>query len=764
MTSRSRTRPAPPPTPRRSRRRQIAFVLASLVTGILALILVLSATTKEGKDAPLAWFYVVPSLVLFGASLWFLADAQATPPANSSDTEESRRLRRAWGLAVVGMILMVPVCVALRVFGKPPVYEWTRFPYLDKRWLVLTYWSGTFGFLVLPLVIRWFLRFRERRRESAASWVDALRALDPTEDRADEVSAPRGIPRHPVLPVLLGLLLATVMGGPPWNTIVPLKGVDGHESIHWTGLQAISHGHTPYLGPASVNYGPGAQVAIYAYMKLRGLFTIPGFREANSFLLWIALLLVSGMVFWQLRLGPAFLALFLMIFISPLMLYQWAPMGYLYGFSGWAIPIRFIGALVLALGVCATVRRGPSPRSIRIGYLGLGLLWGLLSYTSQESFFGGIFTIGILTVLLYLTGTIGLAKLAAAAQGFLAGAIAFYTPICLYYLAHGGLFEFWRNYFLVPLRFGRGYANTPWWVPFGAERIETESLSFDPLTVAYYTLPYLVIGVALLGLYRTRRLRVAALDSDRVILVAAAVAFLSAYSGTLLRSDDFHLVGTLFAVPVVIAAALFYLPSFHCRTRLGRWTVRVFVLLLTAVVFQPIWKGAPERLLASGRGRLHSYTLHIPPYAEEFARDDIERRYGPSLIELKRVQRILPAFRKVKSIVGDRPTLVLIESPGALGEPATVLNSGELNFCADLNVGPYWLERTDMVANSVQLKKFVDHFRTHVDRFDFVISDVPEGPEIDVFRAAFPDGPHWDVSLGVPGRSLYVFGRTGVGG
>jgi hypothetical protein len=550
------------------------------------------------------------------------------------------------------------------------------------------------------------------------------------------------------------------MGGPPWHTIVPLKGVDGHESVHWSGLQAISRGYTPYLGPASINYGPGTQLAIYAYMKLTDTFTIPGFRESNTFLLWMTLLLVNGMVFWQLRWGTALLAWFLIFFISPVLLWQWAPMGYLYGFSGWAIPNRFIGALVMTLGICATVRKGSSPRSVRLGYLGLGLAWGVLSYVSQESFFGGLFAVGIFTGLLYLTGTIRLAKGIAAVQGFLVGAVTIHVPICLYYLTRGGLGEFWENYFLVPLRFGRGYANTPWWVPFGAEKVESGAISFDPLTVAYYTLPYLVIGVTLLALYRTSRLRVAALSEHRMTLVAASVAFLSSYSSALLRADDFHLLGTMFAVPVVVALSVVHLPAFHCRTVAGRWTMRALVVAIMAVVFLPIWKVAPQRLVDCSRGRFNSYFLSIPPYAEEFARDEIDRRYGPSLVEFKRVQRILPALRQLKSVVGEGRVLALIDPWESADMPTTILNDSELYFCADLNIGPIWLERTDLVASSIQRRRFREHFRTHVDQFDFVVSNFPASPEIRDFQTAFPGGERWVIPLVVGGeQNLYLFGR-----
>ena len=86
----------------------------------------------------------------------------------------------------------------------------------------------------------------------------------------------------------LGVALATLAFGPPWTLDASREPVDMHEEVHLSGLQAIDRGYTPYLGAASVNYGPGLQLAGYGYMRARARFSVPGFREWFAFALWIA--------------------------------------------------------------------------------------------------------------------------------------------------------------------------------------------------------------------------------------------------------------------------------------------------------------------------------------------------------------------------------------------------------------------------------------------------------------------------------------------
>jgi hypothetical protein len=440
------------------------------------------------------------------------------------------------------------------------------------------------------------------------------------------------------------------------------------------------------------------------------------------------------------------------------LLWEWHPAGYLTGFSGWCVAPRFIATLVLALSVCAVVRASRSVLSVGLGYLGIGLAWGLLSYAAQEGFFGGLITLGILTSLLFLTGTFDPSRLRAAFAGFAGGAASFYIPVCTYYLTRGGLAEFWRNYFLVPARFSRGYANTPWSNPLGTER----------LGVAYYTLPYLVILLTLLAIYRTRPLRVAGeLRGDRLLIVASSVAFLAAFSSSLLRADYYHLVGAMFAVPVIVATAVFHLPSFHFHDTWRRWTMRLLILMIVAALFLPIWKRAQQRVGTSTRGRMASYSASIPAQAGDFGLDEIERRYGASLSRSADVRSRIEFMRKLKSIVGNGRTLVMIREPDRNNDrPRFVEYPGEIYFCADLNPGPIWLERSDLVGNEAQRARFQEHLAANLTQFDYLVSDVLDEREVEIFTKASPESPRWEIRGSVRDRSgrthvasIHVFGR-----
>jgi hypothetical protein len=636
------------------------------------------------------------------------------------------------------------VWIVLLVNAGPPDLDWTRARYLDQRWILALYWLSVGAALALPWLFYGLHRVAIRIPATALELVAALRGLAACPPVADRrATAPRL--RSAVLRGALGLLLATAMFGPPWHTDRATQEIGFHETVHWSGLQAIAKGYPPYLGPASVNYGPGSQLLTYAWMTLGDRFTVPGFRATFGLSLWIASGMVLALAFALLRPPAALLSAALLPVLSPAALWTWGVDGSLRGFWGWANALRMIAAPVLALATVAVVRQRPGRRADLGRGLVLGLLWGLFSYLSQENLAAGGATLALLFVLLFFTGTLGFERLAGLGAGLAGGFAAAWTPVLVYYGRLGRLGELWYGYTLIPRRFLRGYDNTPY----------TGVLGEDPYAVAFYVTPFLTVLLAVTVLVRARPVRfVRPLDRDRLLVLAPCIALLASYPSALMRSDAQHFLGTLFALPLVVAAALIHLP--RCIATPGaRWRARLAVLALAALAFWPTWRQTPGELASFVRGRVRSLTA--APGVEWAPEDEIARRFGPALSRSS-IHRPHPELmRRIKNAVGEGRVFVQISERHRRVKGPTFYFSGVVYFLADLNPGPIWLERSDMVADSRQLHRFLGHFRKHVDRFDFVVSLVPTSAEIRAFQEANPGFTTTELEVGEV--RVWIYGR-----
>ncbi|HEY7276542.1 MAG TPA: hypothetical protein VH594_11300, partial [Trebonia sp.] len=87
-----------------------------------------------------------------------------------------------------------------------------------------------------------------------------------------------------MLPVAAGLVtalgLAWYFVGPPWYLNQTSSPISRQEEVVLIGLQAVAKGHLPYVGVASVQYGPGTQVTAYWLMRHVTSFSVVGFRQA----------------------------------------------------------------------------------------------------------------------------------------------------------------------------------------------------------------------------------------------------------------------------------------------------------------------------------------------------------------------------------------------------------------------------------------------------------------------------------------------------
>ena len=105
--------------------------------------------------------------------------------------------------------------------------------------------------------------------------------------------------------VLTSIAIAWYFYGPPWYLSQPgAGGIGVQEDVFLSGFQAISKGAIPYIGPASVQYGPGVQLLSYLYMRHIGTFSVVGFRESWAIFQWVGatiLFVVFFLAFGYLR-------------------------------------------------------------------------------------------------------------------------------------------------------------------------------------------------------------------------------------------------------------------------------------------------------------------------------------------------------------------------------------------------------------------------------------------------------------------------------
>jgi hypothetical protein len=406
-----------------------------------------------------------------------------------------------------------------------------------------------------------------------------------------------------------------------------------------------------------------------------------------------------------------------------------------------------VGSLVLGLSTVAVVGLRPGRRAdLGRGVL-LGLLWGLLAYAAQENLAAGGITLALLSVLLVSTGTLGFDRLAGLGVGLAAGFAAAWAPVLAYYGRLGRLGELWHNYTLIPRRFARGYANTAY----------DGSLGEDLYAVAFYATPFLTVLLALAVLVRARPLRfVGPLDRDRLLVLAPAVALLASYPSALLRSDSAHFLATLFALPFLLAAGLFHLPRCFAAPA-ARWRARAAVVALAALAFWPTWRAAPAALSSFVDGRVRALTA--APGRAWAPEDEVARRFGPALSRNPHHRAHLDLMRRIQEVVGDGRAFVQVGETTTRVRDQTLYYAGGVYFLADLDPGPIWLERSDMVADSRQVRRFQRHFRRHVDQFDYIVSLIRDSGEIRAFREA---NPGFTVQKIVAGEArVWIYGRGG---
>jgi hypothetical protein len=563
---------------------------------------------------------------------------------------------------------------------------------------------------------------------------------------------PRGRARA-LLPVVAGLVtalgLAWYFAGPPWYLSQTSTPISFQEQVVLIGVQAVAKGHLPYVGVASVQYGPGMQVAAYWLMHHVTSFSVVGFREAWALQVWAGVSAAFAVFFLAFGYARGLVVSVLSALCYPaLHEVAFQPGGPFDGFFGWTSPLRYVGLIALVLLLPAVVRRCPSWRGAA-GGTAIGAFWGLTSYLAQENLAGG--AIGALAVggLLLFSGSAPWRAVRAALVAVGAGFLVIWAPILLLYAAAGQFTEFVRQYFLFPRAVASGANDTPW---NGFHHLPS------PYTHLFYILPFLLAVLALLTVVQVRPLRIATEWSrERVLLLVTVLATALLYEGALLRSDPYHLTGTLLMVPALVIMTATAAPRLIGVRR------RVTVALVGAALFAASFALLPHTALAPAGLRswaqapyLDRQRLAAAPAAGNPA-TLAGQRVGPGLNRASQCCQASPVsmpdfvrlMEQIHTLVGNRPAYVADiphEYPGLV------------YFVADLNPAPVSSDPYSSIETEPEMRAFLADFRTRVlPQTQAVLTSSLKTPEAQLFLQKYPNAGR--ITLHYDGQPYYVLLR-----
>jgi hypothetical protein len=645
-------------------------------------------------------------------------------------------------------VLLVPVHF-LAARTHPTTLHWNHYGFLDRRWLTSLFLCATVG---SALALAFAARAVATALQRPASWRAWMAAIVPARARTEgEEAAGRGAARAGRwAPVALRLLCAVVIAayffGPPWH--LARAPIDYHEALTMGGVQAIRTGSLPYIDAAAVQYGPVAQLANAAYVLGTGRLSVDGFREATLLFHLLAATLFLSVLFLRVRpLVAAVTALAAILVFPTLQTFMVTSGGSFNGLWGWTNTLRYSGVFLLAMAFPALAASAVSA-PVRARSVALGVTWGILCLVAQENLIGGALVLGVLSVLLVVSDTVGRQATLAVLGRIAAGMVLVAIPVCAFYAAHGQLGRFIELYLLVPRAVAAGYSNTPF--------------PNTKYTLLFYGLPLLLGALLLAALLTSRPLRVANHWTDRrVVLVSAITAALISHLGALTRSDAPHLVNTELALPAAICIAAFDLPGLlGARSRRSQWVggvvialAAVAILPLAPRVLQPtmipskLWRPLHARLNPPGKQRL-------PPGIPE--RSLAAARIGDSTLRQPRccTKSDLPMAQLVHFM--DRLHRV-IDSRRVLVVRTTVLTPPAVYFLADLRPAPFLQDYGTMVLNHDIRKHWLRYLRAHLAQTQALVTTNTHRRAARIWVKAFPR--HRTVVLPLAGASVLVLLR-----
>ena len=644
-------------------------------------------------------------------------------------------------------ILLLPLVAYLAVWRtRDHELSWPMYGFLNKRWLVASYWGACFITVFLPSALcRCFQIVRAYSARTTEPEPDGAVAHEASGSGEVQRSALGGFCRT-AAKVLLALGLAAYFTGPPWHVPLRHRGIDHHEQVHLGPLQAIEKGHTPYLGPASIQYGPGQQLFTYAYMKLSGKFDMVGYRESLGLTHCVTYFVIACVALLTLEVPSALAVIFLAMLHSPLLLYYWYDDRTLDGYWGWGNGLRYGGALVLTLAF-APLLRATTRRRLLLGGLCLGYIWGAFCWFSQENLSGGLVATGLLAVLLWATRSTSIRQLILAATTIGAGFLLFWLPVLGYYASHHATLEFLHCYFLVPGCVVRGFSNTPWWEPRNFE------------TLAFYFTPLVLIVLSVLCLYDFRRgcLRGPLSTRGRVFVASLCLGF-TCYSTALFRSDSTHMLNTTIALPFILLLALTEVPRLFAKRFLLRAGMALCLMVpITYLFLYPLyekrlydtnwlmnWFTAPAARYAIHDPHLSRWAGLAVPYSRAGLSLTHEPIACPGGIPM---EDFLVEMAELRAEVGDRRAYVY-------GFPTVYPEL--VYFLADLTPADFVYSSSTMVCSTDQRERFIKHFSTIAPQVECIITTDINIPEVAAFRLHHPQSTTSEKKLKVKGHPYFV--------
>ncbi len=673
----------------------------------------------------------------------------------------------------LALALWFPLLVVVAYYRAkstlPSSVVWISFGYLDKRWVSACYLVAALAPMLLVVASARVLAAGRAQPESWRAWLSGLAparrtagqaAADARPERAGaEHAAPSNWWGARWLSVAVGVLtalgLAYYFYGPPWylNRTAGAAPIGVQEDVFLTGLQAISRGATPYIGPAAVQYGPGTQLLSYFFMRHIGTFSVVGFRESWAMFEWAGASIFFVVLFLALGYGRGLAATLMAALIYPaLRLVGFGLHGHAYsGFFGWANPLRYAGAISLILLLPAVIRRAPSWRGLT-GAAVLGLLWGGLSYVAQENLVAGAIGAVAVSALLLLSGTATWRSVWTSLLAVVGGFVIIWLPVLAYYAAKGLLVRFLYLYFLITRAVAEGYSNTLYG---GAHPNSIEVHNNLPWQMFFYDLPLVLASLALLAVVQFRPFRIAMEWSrERIMIVAMLLTTILLYQGALLRSDADHLTGTLLVMPALVVTIASLLPRLvGARRRVtivlaGAALVAASFVLLPAHTYQP--SSLRAQAAAPYRDRQRQAAEPAPPQLTTLA----AQRVGAGLSDVRQccqrgregMGQFITLMNRIHLIIGDRTTYV-VGFPGGY--------TGAVYFVADLKPAPVPLDLKTMVFTTAQRRAYMSNFRAKVlPRTQALVTIHLRVPEVWAFLRRYPHAKK--IILAYHGQPYYV--------
>jgi hypothetical protein len=694
-------------------------------------------------------------------------------------------------LAVWAPFLLLVAYYAARA-TLPPSQQWIAFGYDDKRWETAAYLLAALAPMLLlvaaarvlevarsrPATWRsWFTGLVPRRAgpkaspgstgvsAEPASAASASAEVQTTDEEAAALAADRRrwfrVPGFIRIPagVVTALGLAYYFCGPPWylNKSAGAVGIGFQEDVFLGGMQAISRGGVPYIGPAAEQYGPGAQYLSYLYMRHISTFSLVGFRESWAAFEWIGASILFVILFLALGYVRGLLAVLLTALVYPgLQNIGFLPGQSYTGFFGWASPLRYVGAIGLILLLPAAIKRCPRwPGLLGAGVL--GLMWGAMCYMAQENLLAGVVGMLAIAVLLLLSGTSTWRSVWSALVSVVIGALVAWAPVLYFYTHRGLLGRFVYLYFLLPRAVAEGYSNSP----YGGTKLGTNEMALsDPWRLLFYSIPIVLAIVAILAVVQFRPFRIARdWSSQRIMFVAVTVTTILLYQGALLRSDESHLMGTLLIFPAFEVMAVTVLPRLAGVRRIWIMIPAGIALAAAAALLLPLSAVKPAKIGSWAeapyldRNRLAADPSGPVPAADKVA----ELRLGTGLIGAPHCcQRSYWSMLKFAEFMGGIHKIVGNRTAYIEGFPNGY--PGIVYFVADLKPAQTPLDLDTMVLTEQQMTAYQHTFRTSVlPHVQALLTFRLGAPETVAFLQRYPHAR--EIRLWYEGKPYWVILR-----